>query len=154
MHNSSKQYPGDSGFEPLHFMENTNVSADPCNSQWLLVCSVIKLQLFISYGLLLRTCPRNFPKMIKMMQKHFILFSKFVSYLRFILLQDQCKKGHGKDLYAKAIAEIPPIADDRRSLCQWLTHIENYCRKGANLPIKSFKYRDLMKRWRYADGYL
>lgn len=115
----------------LHFCEDTNEPADVCNSQWLVLWS------FAAYApeypseddqKLLRTFFESFP--------------------------DQCTEGRAANCYTEAVRNSPPRVRDRRELFLWLCMIENQCRMKAGMPLRQCRHSELIKRWRYTDGYL
>lgn len=120
-----------SGAPRLHFCEDTNEPEDVCNAQWLVLWS------YASYApgrpsedeqRLLRTFFEFFP--------------------------DQCTEGPAANCYAEAVRSSPPRVSDRRELLLWLCMVENQCRLKAGMAPKRCRHNELMKRWRYTDGYV
>ncbi|ANQ07668.1 Uncharacterized protein PCOAH_00023250 [Plasmodium coatneyi] len=67
---------------------------------------------------------------------------------------EQCIKGKGKNCFLEFSKIYPVRAGTREELMTWLQMCENYCRQKADLPVKIFSYKKLLKRWRYDDDYI
>mmetsp|Transcript_62140 Transcript_62140/g.148209 ORF Transcript_62140/g.148209 Transcript_62140/m.148209 type:complete len:118 (-) Transcript_62140:95-448(-) len=114
-------------------LADTNETKDICGAQWLLLWTTA------AYA------PETPLKDDKVALENF--FGKF---------QDLCRTGPYANGYKEALQEqggAPPVGS-RRELMMWLCLAENRCRHKAGLPLKSCRYKELMERWRYADGYL
>ncbi|KAL8447615.1 hypothetical protein Emag_004225 [Eimeria magna] len=115
----------------LHFCDDTNEPEDVCNAQWLMLWS------YAAYA----------PDRPSAEEQQ--LLRSFFQYF-----PDQCSYGPAANCYAEAVAASPPRVSDRRELLLWLCMVENHCRQKAGMPLKRCRHSELMKRWRYADGYL
>ncbi|SBT33852.1 conserved Plasmodium protein, unknown function [Plasmodium ovale wallikeri] len=110
---------------------NSNNVKHPCHAQWFL------FWVFASY------LNENFSESEKEYVHSF--YSNF---------PEQCINGKGKNCFSEFSQIYPVRAKTREELMTWLQMCENYCRKKAELPVKIFNYRKLLKRWRYDDDYI
>ncbi|CDJ41499.1 erv1 / Alr family domain-containing protein, putative [Eimeria tenella] len=115
----------------LHFCEETNEPEDVCNAQWLVLWS------YAAYA-----PERPSPEEQQLLRTFFEFFP------------DQCIEGPAANCYAEAVRSSAPRVQTRRELLLWLCMVENQCRQKAGMPLKQCRYNDLMRRWRYADGYV
>ncbi|KAL8439393.1 hypothetical protein Efla_001863 [Eimeria flavescens] len=115
----------------LHFCDDTNEPEDVCNAQWLVLWS------YAAYA----------PERPSEAEQH--LLRAFFEFF-----PDQCTYGPAANCYSEAVRASPPRVNDRRELLLWLCMLENQCRAKAGMPLKRCRHSDLMKRWRYADGYM
>ncbi|KAL8438649.1 hypothetical protein ACSSS7_000022 [Eimeria intestinalis] len=115
----------------LHFCDDTNEPEDVCNAQWLMLWS------YASYA-----PDRPSAEEQQLLRAFFEFFP------------DQCTYGPAANCYSEAVKASPPRVSDRRELLLWLCMVENQCRQKAGMPLKRCRHSELMKRWRYADGYL
>ncbi|KAL8448830.1 hypothetical protein Emed_003538 [Eimeria media] len=115
----------------LHFCDDTNEPEDVCNAQWLMLWS------YAAYA----------PERPSAEEQHLLR-----SFFQFF--PDQCTYGPAANCYTDAVRASPPRVNDRRELLLWLCMVENQCRQKAGMPLKRCRHSELMKRWRYADGYM
>ncbi|ORM40626.1 uncharacterized protein BXIN_2100 [Babesia sp. Xinjiang] len=118
-----------------------NAAIDPCSAQWLLIWM---------YGAYVDDIPNESQR------RNISVFYR--------TLTDMCK--NGQQCFQRFVSDFPPQTESRRALMGWVQMAENSCRIQNGLPAKLFKcvrlevhfiicsYRELMKRWRYPDGYL
>uniref|UniRef100_A0A7S1FIW2 Sulfhydryl oxidase n=1 Tax=Noctiluca scintillans TaxID=2966 RepID=A0A7S1FIW2_NOCSC len=113
-------------------LSTTNETKDICNAQWLLLWTTA------AYS------PENPNKDDKATLETF--FDKF---------QDLCRTGPHANVYENSRREHGPVpVSSRRELMLWLCMAENRGLSAAGLPTKRCRYRELVERWRYVDGYL
>ncbi|PFH38536.1 Erv1 / Alr family protein [Besnoitia besnoiti] len=128
--NENVQASADS-YPPIHFCADTNEPRDPCNAQWLLLWT------YAAYA-----SPR--PSMEE--QRHLrVFFEEF---------PDQCTFGPAAGCYREAVKSFQPRVESRRDLMLWLCLVENQCRMKLDMPTRPCRYSELVRRWRYDDGYL
>ncbi|KEP63637.1 UNVERIFIED_CONTAM: Erv1 / Alr family protein [Hammondia hammondi] len=116
---------------PIHFCAETNDPQDPCNAQWLLLWT------YAAYAS---------PRPSAEEQQHLrVFFEEF---------PDQCTFGSAARCYSEAVKTFPPRVESRRDLMLWLCLVENQCRLKLDMPTRPCRYSELVRRWRYDDGYL
>ncbi|KFH11297.1 Erv1 / Alr family protein [Toxoplasma gondii VAND] len=116
---------------PIHFCAETNDPQDPCNAQWLLLWT------YAAYAS---------PRPSAEEQRHLrVFFEEF---------PDQCTFGPAARCYSEAVKTFPPRVESRRDLMLWLCLVENQCRLKLDMPTRPCRYSELVRRWRYDDGYL
>ncbi|EDO05285.1 Erv1 / Alr family protein [Babesia bovis T2Bo] len=106
-----------------------NAAIDPCSAQWILIWM---------YGSYVDEIPTNSQR------RNIDVFYK--------TMIDMCN--NGRQCFETFTSSFPPQTESRRALLGWIQMAENSCRIKNGLPSKIFNYRELMKRWRYPDGYL
>ncbi|CBZ53488.1 putative erv1 / Alr family domain-containing protein [Neospora caninum Liverpool] len=116
---------------PIHFCAETNDPQDPCNAQWLLLWT------YAAYAS---------PRPNAEEQRHLrVFFEEF---------PDQCTFGPAARCYSEAVKTFAPRVESRRDLLLWLCLVENQCRLKLDVPARPCRYSELVRRWRYEDGYL
>ncbi|CEM26116.1 unnamed protein product [Vitrella brassicaformis CCMP3155] len=115
----------------MHFCEFTNKPTDLCNAQWLLLWT------FAAY---------TDERPSEQQQRDSAVFFRY--------FPDQCTEGPAAKCYKEAVKQFPPRVSTRHELMMWLCMIENQCRKKAGVPLRTCRYNQMLKRWRYPDGYL
>ncbi|OEH75030.1 uncharacterized protein LOC34617867 [Cyclospora cayetanensis] len=135
---AGSRLPGEGGTEDagkeipqLHFCDYTNEPEDVCNAQWLVLWS------YAAYA------PERANAEEQQMLRSFFEF-----------FPDQCTQGPAANCYTDAVRNTPPKVHDRRELLLWLCMVENQCRLKAGIPLKQCRHNELLKRWRYMDGYV
>ncbi|UVC54350.1 hypothetical protein MACJ_003891 [Theileria orientalis] len=114
-------------FEDSMNAMDRNEATDPCSSQWMLLWT---------YGAYIEEKPTIEKK------KALEIFYKTIPDL----CTNKC--------YHTFLTNFPPKVETRRKLMGWLQTAENSCRIQNGLKTRPFNYKELLRRWRYPDGYL
>ncbi|KAK1940296.1 hypothetical protein X943_001674 [Babesia divergens] len=106
-----------------------NTAIDPCSAQWMLIWM---------YGAYVDE------KLNESQRRNIDVFYKTMT--------DMCN--NGQQCFRRFVDQFPPRTENRRALMGWVQMAENSCRIQNGLAPRPFSYQEVMKRWRYPDGYL